>query len=87
MQLLFSAEFQICLFVKEAATVGTNKLLSDRWILMGFRLCNSPTETFSGVRVSCWPEPLVHSPENIAAIQKTTTYNVHLTVFSNSFKT
>ena len=58
--------------------VRTNKLLADRWVLMGLELCHSPTGAFSGEKVSCWPDPLVLSPENVSAIQKSTTSNVRL---------
>lgn len=45
---------------------------------MGLELYNSLTGALSGVKVSCWPDPLVLSPENVSAIQKITASNVHL---------
>lgn len=45
---------------------------------MGLEFCDSPTGAFSGVRVSCWPDPLVLSPENVSGAQKSTTSNAHL---------
>lgn len=80
MQIPFRTKFQICLFVQKAAIINirTNKLLADRWILLGLELCNSPTGAFSGVKVLCWPDPLVLSPENVSAIHKSMTSNVRL---------
>lgn len=59
-------------------TITANKLLTDRWILMGFEFCNSPNRNILRTE---WSEPLVFGPENVSAIQNNMAST--LNVFSN----
>lgn len=80
---MFHTKFQMSSCAEIIAIIiRANKLLTDRWILMGFELCNRLNRNLLRTE---WSEPLVLSPENVPAIQENMAST--LNVFSNNFKT